>query len=89
MCSAARAGFESQVGPVVLQPPHTEFTEVDALIALREQIVHGYKIGLVPTYNKVAQMFGVGRASVSRLLRLDRETDSVEPSRWGAIALGR
>jgi transposase len=50
---------------------------------LRKQIVHAYNTGLVPTYDKVAEMFGVGRASVSRFLRLDRETGSVEPKPVG------
>ena len=52
-------------------------------LRLRKQIVRAYNTELVPTYDKVAEMFGVGRASVSRLLRLERETGSVEPKPVG------
>lgn len=48
-------------------------------IRLREQVVHAYRTGLVPTYEKAAEMFGIGRASVSRLLRQYRETESLAP----------
>ncbi len=52
-------------------------------LRLRKQLVHAYKTGLVDTYEKTAEVFGVGRASVSRLLRQHRETGSVEPKRVG------
>lgn len=52
-------------------------------LRLREQLVHAYRTGLVDTYEKAAELFGVGRASVSRLLRLHRETGGVEPKPVG------
>lgn len=46
---------------------------------LRERIVEAYKAGRSGTYEETAALFGVSRASVSRLLRLARETGSVDP----------
>ena len=49
-------------------------------LRLRQQLVHAYNSGLVKTYDEAAEMFGVGRATVSRLLRQYRETGNLEPS---------
>src|SRR5215469_11080554 len=46
-------------------------------IELRRRIVEAYKKGLTTTYEKTAEMFGVGRATVNRLLRRKRETGDV------------
>jgi transposase len=48
-------------------------------IDVRKQIVKAYKSGLSGTYSTTAALFGVGEATVSRLLRRDRETGSVDP----------
>lgn len=45
---------------------------------LRERVVETYLQG-EETYAEVAERFGVGEASVSRWLRLHRETGAVEP----------
>jgi transposase len=50
---------------------------------LRRRLVRAYRSGLTASYQVTAQMFGVGRASVSRLLRRDRETGDVLPSKRG------
>jgi transposase len=52
-------------------------------LALRRRIVRAYRSGLTSTYEETAEMFEVGRASVSRLLRRDRETGDVLPKRRG------
>ena len=44
---------------------------------LRERIVFAYTNGLTNTYAETARMFGVGEATVSRLLRRLRETGGV------------
>lgn len=44
---------------------------------LRERVVAAYKAGR-GTYRQIAELFGVGEASVDRWLRLDRENKSVE-----------
>ena len=49
-------------------------------LRLRQQLVHAYNTGLVNTYDEAAEMFGVGRATVSRLLRQYRETQCLVPS---------
>lgn len=46
--------------------------------ALRKRIVEAYLSGLSGTYAETAKLFGVGEATVSRLLRRFRETGSVE-----------
>ena len=46
---------------------------------LRERIVEAYKAKHSGTYEETAALFGVSRARLSRLLRLDRETGSVDP----------
>ena len=46
-------------------------------IELRRRIVEAYPKGLTTTYEKTAEMFGVGRATVNRLLRRERETGDV------------
>ena len=48
---------------------------------LRHAIVSARGDGL--TYDAIAEMLGVGRASVSRVLRLHRETKTVEPRARG------
>ena len=50
---------------------------------LRRQIVEAYRTGLTPTYEATAEMFGVGRATVSRLLRRYRQTGDVRPKPRG------
>ena len=44
---------------------------------LRRRIVEAYKAGWTDSYEQTAEMFSVGRATVSRLLRRDRETGDV------------
>lgn len=48
-------------------------------IELRQRIVAGYTSGLSGTYEATAEMFGVGRATISRLLRRYRTTGGVDP----------
>ena len=48
-------------------------------LELRRRIAEAYNSGLSGTYEETAQLFGVGRATVSRLLRRVRETGGVEP----------
>lgn len=45
---------------------------------LRERIVSLYRLSGT-TYDHIAEDLGIGRATVSRVLRLHRETGSVEP----------
>ncbi|MEL6196165.1 MAG: helix-turn-helix domain-containing protein [Myxococcota bacterium] len=52
-------------------------------IELRERIVAAYRDGLTKTYASTAEMFGVGEATVSRLLRRYRETGDVKPKPTG------
>jgi transposase len=47
-------------------------------VALRLRVVALY-IPYVVTYEMLAELFDIGRATVSRILRLHRETGSVEP----------
>ncbi|MBW2734075.1 MAG: helix-turn-helix domain-containing protein, partial [Deltaproteobacteria bacterium] len=47
-------------------------------IELRRRIVKAYRSGLSGTYTETATLFGVGRATVSRLLRRNRETGDVK-----------
>jgi len=51
---------------------------LSASLDLRSRVVAAYRRGGV-TYDEVAERFSVGRASVSRWLRRERETGSVEP----------
>lgn len=44
---------------------------------LRRRVRDAYRKGLTPTYDATAEMFGIGRATVSRILRRDRETGDV------------
>lgn len=44
---------------------------------LRRRIVDAYESGVSGTYVRTAQMFGVGEATVNRLLRRQRETGDV------------
>lgn len=46
---------------------------------LRRKVVEAYKSGRSGSYLETARMFGIGVASVSRWLRLDRETGALEP----------
>lgn len=50
----------------------------DYSIDLRRKIVEAYESGRSGTYDATAALFGVGRATVSRLLRLKRDTKDVE-----------
>jgi transposase len=45
---------------------------------LRRRIVAAYRSGKSGTYKETAELFGVGLATVSRLLRLERETNDVK-----------
>lgn len=49
----------------------------DISLDLRRRIVRAYRSGLTASYEATAELFGVGRATVSRLLRRDRETGDV------------
>jgi transposase len=49
---------------------------------LRKRVVAAYKAGR-GTYREIAELFGIGEASVDRWLRLDREQDSVEAAPHG------
>ena len=48
-------------------------------LELRKRIVAAYTSGLSGSYEQTAELFGVGRATVSRLLRRYRETGDVKP----------
>ena len=50
---------------------------------LRRRIVDAYRGGLTASYEATAEMFGVGIATVSRLLRRKRETGDVLPKERG------
>ena len=50
---------------------------------IRQRIVDAYNSGLTASYEATAEMFSVGRATVSRLLRRDRETGDVQPKPRG------
>ncbi len=52
-------------------------------IELRDRIVASYLTGLTGSYEKTASVFGVGRATVSRLLRRYRERGHVQPDPMG------
>ena len=49
---------------------------------IRRSIVTNYHNG-VGTIKEMAAIYGVGEATVNRLLRLQRETGSVEPKKMG------
>lgn len=49
---------------------------------LRRRVVGAYRAKR-GTYAQIAELFGVGEASVSRWLRLERETDDVAPRPHG------
>ena len=53
-----------------------------ASLDLRERVVAAYKTGRF-SYSSLAELFGIGTASVGRYLRLHRETGSVEPKPHG------
>ena len=55
----------------------------DISIDLRRRIVAAYETGKTETYEATAEMFGVGRATVNRLLRRRRETGDVLPRKRG------
>jgi len=46
-------------------------------VDLRRRLVESYRLGLCSSYEEAAEMFGVGRATVSRTLRRARETGDV------------
>src|SRR5690348_9478502 len=46
-------------------------------IELRRRVAEAYHKGLSGTYDATARLFGVGRATVSRILRRKRETGDV------------
>ena len=50
----------------------------DASIDLRRRAVAAYESGQTESYEETAEVFGVGRASISRWLRRHRETGDVE-----------
>jgi transposase len=52
---------------------------------LRRRAVDAYRNGR-GTYREVAEIFGVGEASVDRWLRLDRERDDVGPEPHGGVS---
>lgn len=55
----------------------------DLSLDLRRRLVEAYKSGRTKSYEATAEMFAVGRASVSRLLRRHRETGDVKPKPRG------
>jgi transposase len=55
----------------------------DLSLDLRRRVVRAYKDGLTETYEATAELFSIGRATVSRLLRLERETGDVLPKKRG------
>jgi transposase len=55
----------------------------DISLDLRRRIVDAYQTGKTTTYEATASMFGVGRATVNRLLRRKRETGDVLPKPRG------
>ena len=52
-------------------------------IDLRRRVVSAYESGESGTYEQTAKMFGIGEATVSRWLRLKRETGDVLPNTRG------
>jgi len=55
----------------------------DTSLDLRRRIVDAYTSGRTATYAATAEMFGVGKATVRRLLRRKRETGDVLPKPKG------
>ena len=55
----------------------------DISLDLRRRIVDAYHSGKTTTYEATASMFGVGFATVNRLLRRKRETGDVLPRARG------
>lgn len=52
-------------------------------IDLRRRIVESYESGKTRTYKETARMFGVGEATVSRLIRKKKETGDLLPGKRG------
>ncbi|MBU1221798.1 helix-turn-helix domain-containing protein [Myxococcota bacterium] len=52
-------------------------------IDLRRRIVESYESGKTRTYKETARVFGVGEATVSRLIRKKKETGDVIPGKRG------
>jgi transposase len=50
---------------------------METSLDLRRRVVAAYRGRLTATYEATAEMFGIGRATVSRILRLERETGDV------------
>lgn len=55
----------------------------DLSIDLRRRIVEAYRSSKSGTYEQTADVFDVGEATVSRLLRRFRETGDVKPKKRG------
>ena len=51
---------------------------MDISLDLRRRVRDAYRKGLTASYEATAEMFGVGRAMVGRILRRDRETGDVQ-----------
>jgi transposase len=45
---------------------------------LRRRVRDAYRKGLTESYDATAEMFGIGRATVGRILRRDRDTGDVQ-----------
>lgn len=52
-------------------------------VEFRQRIVQAYRSGESGTYAQTARIFFVGEATISRLLRQDRETGDVRPKHKG------
>lgn len=52
-------------------------------IDLRRRVVDAYLSGKTSTYEETAELFGIGEATVSRLLSLYRSTGDVAPKKMG------
>ncbi|MEM6559945.1 MAG: helix-turn-helix domain-containing protein, partial [Myxococcota bacterium] len=50
---------------------------------MRRAIVEAYTSGRSGSYSQTAALFGVGRATVGRILRRFRETGDVKPGKLG------
>lgn len=55
----------------------------DLSIDLRRRVVAAYRAKQSGTYAQTAALFGIGQATVSRWLRLDRDTGDVQPKPRG------
>lgn len=55
----------------------------DLSLDLRKRVVDAYRSKQSGTYAETAALFGIGEATLSRLLRLYRETGDVQPKARG------